>query len=119
MIAIRLNTLAMFDSCRVDYAPAGASAANEVENVAWLERRSTLSLRVQSIHEIFQDVERRETAHAAAIEGQQTEAFGVEGIWPSAVVSQRRLFHVSPGSRDCFRSSRQREKGEGRRPSAL
>ena len=74
--------------------PAGAGASDEVKYFAWLRwRKAPLPCVVQSIHDALQDVERREPAHAAAIESEQAESCGVERGWLSAVLG--RLLHIS------------------------
>lgn len=52
---------------------------------------------IQSIHNALENVECRESSHAATIERQQTEASGVEKIWLFAMLSGGRLLHGSIG----------------------
>jgi hypothetical protein len=60
--------------------PSRAGATNQIENLAWLDWWMRLPFIVQSIHEVFQDVECRESSHATAVEGQQAESGGIERI---------------------------------------
>lgn len=74
MIAISLNKytvsmLAVYDS-NIS-SPAGARAPNHVEIFARLRRR----VRVDGLHQLLEDHERRQAADAAAVEGKKAEVF--------------------------------------------
>lgn len=77
------------------YVPASASASNKIKHFAWLDRKkgALSSFIVQTIHDVLQDVERREASHAAAIERQQAESSVIERVWLSPRHCSRRLLH--------------------------
>jgi hypothetical protein len=87
-------TLVTFATGQV-YLPSSAGAPDKVEHFAWLHWRKVclLSFVVQSIHNVFQDVERREPSYAAAVERQQAEPCAVQRAWLSAALGRCSLLH--------------------------
>jgi hypothetical protein len=77
------------------HLPARARAADEVEHLAWLYSRKAVALPlvVQSRHEAFEDIQRRQAAHAAAVERQQAEAAGIERVGLAAMLGREALCH--------------------------
>jgi hypothetical protein len=84
MMAMSLPTLVGGRYSSIIYVPSSTGATDEVENFAGLYWGTGLSFVAQSVHEALQDIERREPAHSAAIERQQTESLAVKRVWLAA-----------------------------------